>query len=904
MITQTLLKMNRTLFYWKTIGLSVATIFITSSLIAQTIQGTVFEDANYGGGAGRNLIASNGTAIANARVELYDLSGNYLDFTTTNVAGSYSFGPLANAIYQVRVVNQSVSSGRPGWVVSLFPVQTFRTDASVGGIVTDVTDRVGGEIPAEQDAPENLFFASLGGLNGIANQEVQSVTTVDLTAGGNITNIDFGFNFDLIVNINNSGQGSFRQFVLNANALGDESLLAQNGFTWNAIDSVNAAIALPAQRETSIFMIADGNAHAGLRAGLTNLLSGGVAIITPLTTVLTITGANSGKTNIDGGTQTANIGNSNFILLGTGGTVGTGPDAVAGTGDEMKLPQIDGPEVELITSSLPAATDGLTVNFADSVTIRNICIHSSRRFDLFIASSLGTVIEQNIIGSTANSFTVPAIRTGTDNVRISNASRTGIARNNLVGFASQMKMLSNFSNAQNVNWEYLSNECVGVNNGAGIAFNSNAGGLVATTTGYILMKGNLIRNNGPAGISADLDYNPLNSCLMSKLIVENTIRDNTSAGIQAIQGDGNDTIRHNLIYNSGVMGIRVSLRGSPTNKVKITQNSIYDNGTLGIDLDEDGVTANNGVTNNAAQANFNIDYPIITLVALSPVNSLYVQGFVGSAPNQTQFANAVIEVFKGKGNGNENGEVIFGDGSSVPHLEGERYLGTLIADANGNFSGILMVSGINAGDGIVATATDALGNTSEFGASYFTQGIVVLPLTIRNFSATKKDNSVLINWATAEESIGQSFIIERSFNNRDFFAIGKIAAKGNSSGNTYYGFTDNQPQQGINYYRLKQNDVNGKATCSEVKTVNFGSNKGLIGVYPNPASDFIFISLPWEQKNIAVTLFNSNGQLVSTRQFNNVDRVQIPASSLSKGNYFIEVIADGNKYVSQISINK
>ena len=55
-----------------------------------------------------------------------------------------------------------------------------------------------------------------------------------------VTDVDFGFNFDAIVNTNDSGIGSLRQFILNANELANAGL-AQVGQT--------------AGLETSIFMI-------------------------------------------------------------------------------------------------------------------------------------------------------------------------------------------------------------------------------------------------------------------------------------------------------------------------------------------------------------------------------------------------------------------------------------------------------------------------------------------------------------------------------------------------------------------------------------------------------------------------------------------------------------------------
>ncbi len=877
-------------------------LFSFQEIAAQSISGTVFEDANYGGGAGKSLAASNGTGVANARVELYDNAGNYLQFILTDGAGIYTFGGLTNSIYQVRVVNQSVASNRTGWSNTLFPIQTFRTDAATG-VVTPVTDYVGGEIPSEQDAPANTTNATLSAQNSVSGEEMQSITIADLSTGADLTGVDFGFNFDVIVNTNNAGQGSFRQFILNANSLSAETLLVQNGFTWNALDSVNAAIPLPAGRETSIFMISDGNTHPGLRTGMANLLTSGVAVITPLTTAISITGSNGAKTIVDGGTQTFNIGNTNNNLLGTGGTVGVGPDAVAGTGDEMKLPKLNGPEVELVTNSLPAG-NGLTISLADSVTVRNFCIHSSPVFDILVSNSNACTLEQNVIGTTATSFTVPAIRTVSDNIRIDNGCRTGIVRNNLIGFSLVGRIQSNFRTISNVNWSYTSNECASNNTGsAGLAFNSN-GAATTSCFGYILVKGNLCYGSGPTGISADLDYRINNftpgfTGQMIKLIEDNTSRNNNGSGIQAIQGDGNDTIRYNLIYGNGAMGIRVSKRdGVSINRVKITKNSIYNNGTLGIDLDEDGVSANNGTLDpTAILANNNIDYPILNMTNIAG-NKLTISGFVGSAGGQTIFANAVIEVFKGQSGGNETGEIIVGDGKSEIHAEGERYLGTLTADGNGLFTGTLTVSNINAGDIIVCTATDAMGNTSEFGAS-LTALISTLPVKLQSFTASKNNNISIIKWITAQEINSKSFIIERSSNSISWISIGTINAMGNSSSPSYYQYTDATPSKGNNYYRLKMTDTDGEIEYSAIKLISF-ANEIQVAVYPNPATEFITVSTGEAQKKSVVRLLNASGQPVLTQNF--IAQITIDIKHLQKGTYFVEVNDGSSRKITQIAV--
>ncbi len=79
-------------------------------------------------------------------------------------------------------------------------------------------------------------------------------------------------------------------------------------------------------------------------------------------------------TTIDGTTQTANRGDTNAGLLGAGGTVGLGADALAGTGDEPTLPQVAAPEIEINDCNNVRTVIDVQAN---STTIRGIATSSS-----------------------------------------------------------------------------------------------------------------------------------------------------------------------------------------------------------------------------------------------------------------------------------------------------------------------------------------------------------------------------------------------------------------------------------------------------------------------------------------------------------------------------------------------
>ena len=156
----------------------------------------------------------------------------------------------------------------------------------------------------------------------------------------------------------------------------------------------------------------------------------------------------------------------------------------------------------------------------------------------------------------------------------------------------------------------------------------------------------------------------------------------------------------NVIAGNG--GDGVELRNDAGSGNAIFGNSIYANNETGIDLIDNGHTANDG-TKTAGQPNLLMDHPVFTTAVLGGT-TLSATGYVGNAPNDADFADARVEIFKS-------------DIDPSGYGEGQTYLGYLTTDANGNFSGTIPVSGLAVGDRITGTATDLSGNTSEFGAN-------------------------------------------------------------------------------------------------------------------------------------------------------------------------------------------
>ncbi|HLK96934.1 MAG TPA: right-handed parallel beta-helix repeat-containing protein, partial [Hymenobacter sp.] len=521
------------------------------------LSGTVFEDVSYGGGAGRSRASSGGVPRSGARVELYDNSGAFVSSTTTSATGLYEFSAPAGT-YTVRVVNRTVSSSRTSFVTNSLPVQTF-----VNGDV----NRVGGEAPEKVDAPANTSSQPLASLT-TATTVAQSVAQLTL-GGSGASGVDFGFNFDIITNTNNAGQGSFRQFIMNSNTLPNATLDQIPSNNNGTPVGPNPAIGV----ETSIFMIPSGNAVPGLRAGLISGLTNGVAVIQLLTSLPFISDPG---TSIDGTTQTINVGNTNSVMLGAGGVVGV---------NNTTLARLDGPEVQIMPGPGNFSRYGLDLD-DNRITVKGVAIYgfgsSSPTSGVFgnvdganihigNAANNGTTLTGNVIGASATSFTQPTTGRSYGNGILTEggfatALITASITNNLIGFNSTGG-IDNRGTVSGTGYIIDSNEI----RGNGID-NAAADGVLFSETGGIVRNNLITANQGP-GI--DTQNSAGGATITNNTITNNGLATGQTPGIR-IHGAGN-TISRNVIannYGAGIMGV------SSLSNTSISQNSIYGNGTI------------------------------------------------------------------------------------------------------------------------------------------------------------------------------------------------------------------------------------------------------------------------------------------------------------------------------------
>jgi hypothetical protein len=209
------------------------------------------------------------------------------------------------------------------------------------------------------------------------------------------------------------------------------------------------------------------------------------------------------------------------------------------------------------------------------------------------------------------------------------------------------------------------------------------------------------------------------------------------------------------------------------------------------------------------------------------------------------------------------------------------------------------INGVVLANGLINATIKGLTGFSEFAIGIRQEG--VLPITLVSFKANKVNTGIKLNWLTAAEKNSAYFEVQKSTDGITFTTIGKIDAAGNSTDNKYYSLTDFIPVKGINYYRLNQVDLDGKAVLSYPVAINFDLADVKITVYPNPAiNELHFTGL---KTGATVTLFNIEGKKVLNQKIEN-NTLQLP-TFVKSGLYIMNIKAnDGSETTLKVSITK
>ena len=169
----------------------------------------------------------------------------------------------------------------------------------------------------------------------------------------------------------------------------------------------------------------------------------------------------------------------------------------------------------------------------------------------------------------------------------------------------------------------------------------------------------------------------------------------------------------------------------------------------------------------------------------------------------------------------------------------------------------------------------------------------LLPVTLTSFTAKPAPNrTVSLNWATSSETVNKGFRIERQAGNitGKYESLGFVSSKangGNSQVDLYYNFMDVNPRnEETSYYRLAQEDLDGKTTYSEVRVVKL-SGQTVSMVYPNPSNGAVNISRNADGRKMNIQVMDMSGRMI--QQFTNITDANYRLNISKSGMYNIKM---------------
>ncbi|MEZ6122852.1 MAG: DUF4347 domain-containing protein [Planctomycetaceae bacterium] len=406
-----------------------------------------------------------------------------------------------------------------------------------------------------------------------------------------------------------------------------------------------------------------------------------------------------------------NIGNASSATTVQGNYIGLGVDGSTLIGNQAGVVVEGGSAGSLIGTNWDGSNDSGERN-----------IISGNQWGVFIqdTGTSGTMVWGNYIGTDATGLLDRG--NTSDGILIQNG-----ATGTLIGGSTTKRnvIAGNDGDGIQIDGEatdgtFIQNNYIGLAaNGTTVLGNAGngihiTGGADNTTIGGGSGLGNVIVGSGYNGIE-------INGASSGTTITGNYIGINAAGtvvagnmmhGIQLINGVSNTTIggtvagQGNVITANGVGGTYtngVDVFSSGTGN-SIVGNSIYDNVGIGIDLDSDGVTANDNLDPDTGSNNLQ-NFPVITSTTVNAAGTtVTISGSLNTLANLT---GVMLHFYATPSNGD------------VTKRDGRKYIGNTIVntDASGNAViniGLTGYSGtVAAGDLITATATYS-NNTSEF----------------------------------------------------------------------------------------------------------------------------------------------------------------------------------------------
>lgn len=487
----------------------------------------------------------------------------------------------------------------------------------------------------------------------------------------------------------------------------------------------------------------------------------------------------------------------------------------------------------------------------------------------FMGIYLTILAQNNLIGGIDNGN---VIGFNDDDGIYLNASHDNIIRGNFIGTNPDGKDLGNKGTGVRLVSTSNGSTIGGAAAGQGNVIAFNSVGIWFYTTDDNFVYGNEIRMNDGHGIE------------MQGSRTGNVI------GYEVGEVIGANAARGNTIALNGGAGIFLAEdpAGTNTKQSTIRGNEIYENEKGGIALDSLGDSANDAGDDDDGDNQLQ-NYPEIDLIEFNSRTGLI--DFIYVVPTEKTNADYPITVD-------------FYVADDPMRRQGKSYIGThdyKDPEETVVFSINPSDTELSEKDFVVATATDAMGNTSEFSVAVAPSG--KLPVELTRFDVIVDGTDTILIWETASETNNAGFEIQhRAGQDAPWVKQAFVPGKGTTNELQSYSYRLSNLGAGLHSFRLKQIDFDGTFAYSgiEAVTIQLMDTHAFSEAYPNPFNPQTTFTLAVQQAGLVrISVHDMLGRQVALLHNGNLapgltHTFTFEATGLGSGTYLLRI--DGGHF--------
>lgn len=173
-----------------------------------------------------------------------------------------------------------------------------------------------------------------------------------------------------------------------------------------------------------------------------------------------------------------------------------------------------------------------------------------------------------------------------------------------------------------------------------------------------------------------------------------------------------------------------------------------------------------------------------------------------------------------------------------------------------------------------------------------------LPVRFISFEVARSGDDVKLVWKVADEKNVNGYHVERSADGRNWATIGFVPFNATPVAEKMYSHTDRDPLNPINYYRIREQDLDARVKYSDVRFIRFNNDNLEVRLYPVPATSVLTLNIQSPVNTPAmIRVTNMLGNTVlqhKTQLIKGGSTEKVNLSLLPAGPYYIEVT--GSQY--------